>query len=30
MIDEIDENAFVTVSNINEVMGGVFKKKSMH
>lgn len=30
IIDEIDENAFVTVSNINEVMGGVFKKKSMH
>ncbi|MEN6462853.1 MAG: YitT family protein [Syntrophomonas sp.] len=27
IIDEIDENAFVTISNIHEVMGGVFSKK---
>jgi uncharacterized membrane-anchored protein YitT (DUF2179 family) len=27
IIDEIDEKAFVTISNIHEVMGGVFKKK---
>lgn len=30
IIDEIDEKAFVTISNIHEVMGGVFSKKGYH
>ncbi len=30
IIDEIDERAFVTISDIHEVMGGVFRKKGLH
>lgn len=30
IIDEIDENAFVTFNDVHEVMGGQFKKKAIH
>ena len=30
IIDDIDENAFVTISDVHEVMGGRFKKKAIH
>lgn len=30
IIDEIDEEAFVTISDVHEVMGGRFKKKAIH
>jgi uncharacterized membrane-anchored protein YitT (DUF2179 family) len=30
IVDEIDENAFITISNVHEVMGGRFKKRSIH
>ena len=30
MIDEIDENAFVTISDVHEVMGGNVKKRAIH
>lgn len=30
IIDEIDENAFVTIHDVHEVMGGKFKKKAIH
>ncbi|MGI5921281.1 MAG: YitT family protein [Syntrophomonadaceae bacterium] len=30
IIDEIDEKAFVTISNIHEVMGGVLSRKNKH
>lgn len=30
MITEIDENAFITISSVHEVMGGRFKKKAIH
>lgn len=30
IINEIDENAFVTISSVHEVMGGRFKKKAIH
>jgi len=30
IIDEIDENAFVTISEVHEVMGGTVKKRSIH
>jgi uncharacterized membrane-anchored protein YitT (DUF2179 family) len=30
IIDELDENAFVTISDVHEVMGGKFKKKAIH
>lgn len=30
IIDEIDENAFVTISDVHEVMGGKFKKRAIH
>jgi len=30
IIDDVDENAFVTISNVHEVMGGKFKKRAIH
>ncbi|WP_378956767.1 YitT family protein [Pelosinus sp. sgz500959] len=30
IIDEIDENAFVTISEVHEVMGGRIKKRAIH
>ena len=30
IIDEIDEDAFVTIHEVHEVMGGRFKKKAIH
>ena len=30
IIKEIDEDAFVTVSGVHEVMGGRFKKRAIH
>jgi len=30
MIDEIDENAFVTISDVHEVMGGTVHKRAIH
>jgi uncharacterized membrane-anchored protein YitT (DUF2179 family) len=30
IIDELDETAFVTISDVHEVMGGKFKKKAIH
>ncbi|MFZ7101825.1 MAG: YitT family protein [Peptococcaceae bacterium] len=30
IINEIDPNAFVTISSVHEVMGGRFKKKAIH
>lgn len=30
IIDEIDENAFVTISEVHEVMGGTVKKRAIH
>jgi len=30
MIDEIDENAFVTISDVHEVMGGNVSKRAIH
>lgn len=30
IIDELDENAFVTIHDVHEVMGGKFKKKAIH
>jgi uncharacterized membrane-anchored protein YitT (DUF2179 family) len=30
IIDEIDENAFLTINDVHEVMGGKFKKKDIH
>ena len=30
IVDEIDENAFITISHVHEVMGGRFKKKAIH
>ena len=30
LIDEIDESAFVAISDIHDVMGGKFKKRSIH
>jgi uncharacterized membrane-anchored protein YitT (DUF2179 family) len=30
IIDELDESAFVTISDVHEVMGGKFKKKAIH
>lgn len=30
ILDEIDDNAFVTISTVHEVMGGRFKKKAIH
>jgi len=30
IIDEIDENAFVTISDVHEVMGGTVKKRAIH
>ncbi|HEY3425565.1 MAG TPA: YitT family protein [Negativicutes bacterium] len=30
IVDEIDENAFLTINDVHEVMGGEFKKKDIH
>ena len=30
ILNEIDENAFVTISSVHEVMGGRFKKRAIH
>lgn len=30
IVDEKDENAFVTINDVHEVMGGRFKKKAIH
>lgn len=30
IIEDVDENAFVTFSNVHEVMGGAFKKRAIH
>lgn len=30
IVDEIDEDAFVTINDVHEVMGGRFKKKAIH
>lgn len=30
IIDEIDEEAFVTIQNVHEVLGGRFKKQAIH
>ncbi|SDF60393.1 YitT family protein [Sporolituus thermophilus] len=30
IVDEIDEDAFVTINEVHEVMGGRFKKKAIH
>ncbi|NLK51097.1 MAG: DUF2179 domain-containing protein [Syntrophomonadaceae bacterium] len=30
IINEIDEEAFLTITGVHEVMGGRFKKKSIH
>ncbi|MBC8014268.1 MAG: YitT family protein [Sporomusaceae bacterium] len=30
IIDEVDENAFVTISEVHEVMGGRIKKRAIH
>lgn len=30
IIDEIDENAFVTINEVHDVMGGRFKKRAIH
>ncbi|MPM71441.1 hypothetical protein SDC9_118406 [bioreactor metagenome] len=30
IVDEKDENAFITVNDVHEVMGGRFKKKAIH
>lgn len=30
IISELDENAFVTINDVHEVMGGRFKKKAIH
>lgn len=30
IIEEVDENAFVTISDVHDVMGGNLKKKSIH
>lgn len=30
IVDEIDENAFLTINDVHEVMGGKFKKKAIH
>jgi len=30
IVDEIDENAFITISDVHEVMGGRFKKRAIH
>ncbi len=30
IIDEVDESAFVTIHDVHEVLGGKFKKKSIH
>lgn len=30
VVDEIDENAFITISDVHEVMGGRFKKRAIH
>jgi uncharacterized membrane-anchored protein YitT (DUF2179 family) len=30
LVEEIDENAFVTISDVHDVMGGTFKKKAIH
>jgi len=30
IVDELDENAFVTINDVHEVMGGRFKKKAIH
>lgn len=30
IVDEVDENAFVTFNDVHEVMGGQFKKRAIH
>lgn len=30
LVAEIDENAFVTINDVHDVMGGTFKKKAIH
>jgi uncharacterized membrane-anchored protein YitT (DUF2179 family) len=30
IIEDVDENAFVTISDVHEVMGGGFKKRAIH
>lgn len=30
LVEKIDENAFVTISDVHDVLGGTFKKKSIH
>ena len=30
IVDEVDENAFVTFNDVHEVMGGQFRKKAIH
>lgn len=30
IVGEIDENAFVTINDVHDVMGGAFRKKSIH
>lgn len=30
IVDEHDENAFVTINDVHDVMGGMFKKKAIH
>lgn len=30
IVDEIDENAFITLTEVHDVMGGKFKKKAIH
>ena len=30
IVDEIDENAFITISDVHEVMGGRLKKRAIH
>jgi uncharacterized membrane-anchored protein YitT (DUF2179 family) len=30
LVEEIDENAFVTISDVHDVLGGTFRKKAIH
>jgi uncharacterized membrane-anchored protein YitT (DUF2179 family) len=30
IIEDVDENAFVTITDVHEVMGGGFKKRAIH
>jgi uncharacterized membrane-anchored protein YitT (DUF2179 family) len=30
LVSEIDEDAFITINDVHDVMGGTFKKRAIH